>query len=100
MTPATRILLEEAQKMIDLLKESNRVASEEIELFKRKLNRANAEIKSLKMELEQSTPEPMCKCCYEELIEESIIKGVCRDCFERVDIETLHAKFVKRRDQQ
>lgn len=57
ITPAQRLLLESAQKEIDRLR---------------------ARIKQLEQELDKRN----CKCCLTEIIEESVLDGICQNCFE------------------
>ena len=57
ITPAQRLLLESAQKEIDRLR---------------------ARIKQLEQELKERN----CKCCLNEIVEESIMDGICQECFE------------------
>jgi len=73
LSPAQRILLEAAQKEIDKLRST---------------------IQQLKKELEEKNQ--VCKCCLSEIIEESIIDGICQMCFEEADPHMLQARIVRK----
>jgi hypothetical protein len=73
MTPAVKILLEEAQKEIDRL-------SKVIIDQGRIIARITGENKALNMELDQ---RKFCKNCLVLLVEESIFEGICQDCCEK-----------------